>query len=106
MVKTEELNRLDARKPVFRVCEQQMRRPACVSTQSDQRICYLLMENIISRLTTSEISIYWLVSVAEETGLSLALSKIPKTGFVASRPINKENGNKLKDDNGSERKIM
>ena len=27
------------------------------------------------------------VSVAEETGLSLALSEILKTGFVASRPI-------------------
>ena len=33
----------------------------------------------------SEISILKLVSVAEETGLSLALSNTPKTGFVASR---------------------
>ena len=32
----------------------------------------------------SEISILWPVSVAEETGLNLTLSK---TGFVASRPI-------------------
>ena len=29
-----------------------------------------------------EISILQLVSVAEETGLSLALSNTPKTGFV------------------------
>ena len=28
-----------------------------------------------------------LVSVAEETGFSLALSETPKTGFVASQPI-------------------
>ena len=31
---------LDAKKPVFRVCEQQRRRPACASAQSDQRLCY------------------------------------------------------------------
>ena len=38
-------------------------------------------------LATGEISIFWLVSVAEETGLKLALSETPKTGFVATRPI-------------------
>ena len=32
---------------------------------------------------TNEISIFKLVSVAEETGMSLALSETPKTGFVA-----------------------
>ena len=42
-------------------------------------------ESIISKLTASEISIFWLISLAEETGLSLALSETPKTGFVASR---------------------
>ena len=41
----------------------------------------------MSRLDTSEISIFQLVSAAEETGLSLALSETPKTGFLASRPI-------------------
>ena len=45
-----------------------------------------LLESIISRLATSEISIFWLVTVAEETGLKLALSDTPKTGFTASRP--------------------
>ena len=43
--------------------------------------------SIISRLATSEISIFKLVSVAEETGLKLALSETPKTGFLATRPI-------------------
>ena len=41
-----------------------------------------LLETIISKLATSEISFFYLVSVAEETGLSLGLSETPKTGFV------------------------
>ena len=44
-----------------------------------------LLENFISKLATSEISM--LVSVAEQAGLSLVLSGTPKTGFLASRPI-------------------
>ena len=44
------------------------------------------LESIISKLVSREISIFYLVAVAEETGLSLALSETPKTGFVASRP--------------------
>ena len=36
------------------------------------------LEIIISKLITSEISIIYLVSVAEETGLSLALSQTPE----------------------------
>ena len=35
----------------------------------------------------SKISIFKLVSVAEETALNLTLSETPKTGFVTSRPI-------------------
>ena len=46
-----------------------------------------LLETIISKLSTSEISIFLLVTVAEKTGLSLGLSETQKTGFVASRPI-------------------
>ena len=45
-----------------------------------------LLESIISILATSEISIFWLVSEAEQAGLNLTLSETPKTGFVASRP--------------------
>ena len=48
-------------------------------------ICFL--ESIISKLATGEISIFQLVSVAEETGLNLALSETSKTGFLAMRPI-------------------
>ena len=37
---------LDASKPVFGVCDQQWRRPAYASLQSDQRLWYSLIENI------------------------------------------------------------
>ena len=43
----------------------------------------LFLESIICKLATGEISIFQLVS--EETGLKLALSETPKTGFVAWR---------------------
>ena len=78
---------LNVRKPVFGVCQQQRRRPVCASVQSDQCHCYSSLESIIFRLNTSQISIFLLVSVAEGTGLSLALLETPKTGFVAPRPI-------------------
>ena len=45
------------------------------------------LESTISKLASSEISIFQLVPVAEQAGLNLTLSEIPKTGFVASRPI-------------------
>ena len=48
-------------------------------------ICFL--KSSICILATGEISIFLLVSVAEETGLKLALSETPKTGFLATRPI-------------------
>ena len=37
-------------------------------------------------IATSEISIFYLVSVAEETGLGPTLSETPKTGFIEGRP--------------------
>ena len=43
-----------------------------------------VLESIISNLATSKILIFKLVSIAEETGLSLALSELLKTGL---RPI-------------------
>ena len=45
------------------------------------------LECIVSKLATGEITISLLVSVAEETGLSLPLSETPKTGLLASRLI-------------------
>ena len=46
-----------------------------------------LLESIISQLASSEISMFYLVSVAEEAGLTLALLETPKTGFLATKPI-------------------
>ena len=47
-------------------------------------ICFL--ESFICKLATDEISIFLIVSVAEETGLKLTLSETPKTGFLVRRP--------------------
>ena len=41
-------------------------------------------ESIVCELATGEISIFLPVSVAEETGLKLAFSETPKTGFVTT----------------------
>ena len=70
------------------VHEQQRGRPAYASAQSVQCLCYSLIGSITSRLTTTEISILQLVSVAEQAGLNLILSEAPKTGFLALRPKN------------------
>ena len=46
----------------------------------------LFLESIISKLATSQISMFLLVSVAEETGLSF-VKLLETAGFVALRPI-------------------
>ena len=46
------------------------------------------LERTISKLATNEISIFQLVSVAEQAGLNLTLSETPKIGFLATRPKN------------------
>ena len=69
------------------ICEQQRRRPACASAQTDQCFCYSILESNKSNLNAREISIFLLVSAAEETGLCLTLSETPKPGFLATRPI-------------------
>ena len=45
-----------------------------------------LLESFISRLAMTEISIFKLVSVDEQTGLNLTLSKTQKKGFVVTKP--------------------
>ena len=59
------------------VCEQHSRRPACASAQSDQRLFFCFLESITCKLAAGEISIFKLVSLAEETGLKHSLSKHP-----------------------------
>ena len=46
-----------------------------------------LLESIISRLATSEISIFLLVSVAEQTSLNLTPLEATKTNYLAQRPM-------------------
>ena len=45
------------------------------------------LDSIIPVLAKSKFSRLWLVSVAEEVGLSLSWSQTPKTGFLVYRII-------------------
>ena len=76
---------LDARKPVF---------VGLRTTKVQTSLCSLIsafvirfLERTICKLAIGDISIFLLVSVAEETGLNLTLSETPRTGFVAVRTI-------------------
>ena len=70
-----------------KVCEQQRRRTACISLHTVQHLFFHLLENIISKLATREISLFYLVYVAEQAGLGMTWSEATKTGFLASKPI-------------------
>ena len=62
------------------------------SAQSDQRLCSSLPTwyCIISVFAIIDISSLLLISVAEQTGLSLTWSENRKTGFLMTRLINTE----------------
>ena len=75
------------RKPVYALCEQQRRRSACASAQSDQHLCFRCLDSIIPLVSISEISSLYLASVAAQAGLSLPWSQAPKTGFLVMRHI-------------------
>ena len=79
---------LDARKPVFRGVSNNKGtdQPAHPCSPISAFVIRFL-ESTVYNLATSKISIFQLVSVAEEIGLSLALSETPKTGFLATMPI-------------------
>ena len=64
------------------VCEQHRHPRSLISA-----FVIRFLESIIRKLASGEISLFQLVSVAEEAGLNLALSENPKTGFLATRPI-------------------
>ena len=71
---------LDLRKPDFVVCEQQRHRSACAYVQSDQHLCYSLS-------CFMKISLFQLVSVAEQAGVNLTWLETLKTGLLLSRSI-------------------
>ena len=58
------------------LCKQQRRRPACAFSQSDQRLCYLLLGVSDRNLLQAKLHFY-LVSVAKEI---LTFSETQKTG--------------------------
>ena len=62
--------------------------PVCAPAQTDQCLCFSLLRNAhtLYKLATSEISMFYLVNVAKETGLSIALLETPKIGSLTSRP--------------------
>ena len=66
------------------VCEQQRRRSACASAQSDQHLCCSLPGYMIPILVIAEISRHLLVPSVEQAGLSLTWSQTPKTGFLVT----------------------
>ena len=77
-------------------CEKTYLRVVANNTGADQpaHLCSLIrafaihfLESIKRKLDSSEIRIFQLVSVAEETNLKLALSETSKTGFLAMRSI-------------------
>ena len=76
---------LAARKRVFGGLRTTQAQTSLRSLISAFVIC--LLESILYKLATSEISIFQVVSVAEQAGLGMTISETPKTGFLASRPI-------------------
>ena len=72
-------------KPVYAICEQQRRRSACASAQSDQRLCFRCLDSVLPLVSVTKISSLILVFVAQQASLSLTWSKTPKTGFLMTR---------------------
>ena len=69
------------RKPVYAICEEQRLRSDCASKQSDQQFCGSLLCSIISIVAKPKVSSLLLVSVAEQTGLSLTWSHTTEDRF-------------------------
>ena len=69
------------RKPVYAICEQQKLRSNCASTQSDQQFYGSLLCSIIPIVAKPKVSSLSLVSVAEQTCLSLTWSHTTEDRF-------------------------
>ena len=65
---------LNARKPVLRGLQTSKAQTSLRFPQSDQHLCYSLIEKYHIQTYYN----FWLVSVAEETGLSLTSSEMPR----------------------------
>ena len=73
------------RKPDFCLCENKGADQLRSNCEADQRLCFRYTDSTISLLLKSEISSFYLSSVAAQAGLCQTWSETPKTGFVASR---------------------
>ena len=76
------------RKPVNAICEQHYNKGADQPAHSCSLISAFAvhcLDSVIPLLAIDEISRLQLVSVAEQAGLSLTWSQIPKTGFLVMR---------------------
>ena len=69
------------RKPVYAICEQQRFRSDCASTQSSQHCFVHRFDSIIPIVAKPKVSSFSLVSVAEQTGLSLTWSHTTEDRF-------------------------
>ena len=72
------------RKPAFCKCEN---KDADQLRGYDQRLCFRYADSTIPLLPKSEISSLYLSSIAVQPGLCRTWSKIPETGFLATRLI-------------------
>ena len=64
------------------------RKPVCGGMRSlISTFVIRVLKSTISKLATSEISFFYLGSVAEQACLNPTLSETPKTGFVATKLI-------------------
>ena len=69
------------RKLVYAICEQQRLKSDCASTQSDQQISGSVLCSIIPISAKPKVSSLLLVSVVEQTGLSLTWSHTTEDRF-------------------------
>ena len=69
------------RKPVYAICEQQRFRSDCASTQSGQHFFVHCFDSLIPIVAKPKVSIPSLVSVAEQSGLSLTWSHTTEDRF-------------------------
>ena len=72
------------RKPYFVACEQQSRRPACASAQTDQRVCYALLGNYKSPNSLMQNFNILVSRCSRVADLDLTWPEAPKTGFLTS----------------------
>ena len=79
---------VNARKPVFGgLPTTQAQTRLCIRTDWSAPLLFAFWKVLYLNLLQAKCHFFWLVPVAQETGLKLTLSETPKTGFLTMRPI-------------------